>query len=278
MKQKIILAGTLALTLLGSAQASIELNKGTLSYGQNFNSLASSNGSDPAWTNNSSLAGWSLFAGPALNQTVSNLRVSTSSGSDRAHISYGSANAADRALGMQGGSSHRYSANAAASDGENFGAIGVAFVNAGASTLDGFSFSYTGEQWHVSSNANTAHNLRVQYALGAAGSSFQSQTWKNLAGANFVSPVTSGGTSGDGNLAANRVTGLGASVTGLQWQTGQTLWLRWVDTNDRSSDHGLAIDDFSFNASVSAVPEPQSWLLMGLGLLAFAGVQRARRS
>jgi len=28
---------------------------------------------------------------------------------------------------------------------------------------------------------------------------------------------------------------------------------------------------------VSAVPEPQSWLLMGLGLLAFAGVQRARR-
>jgi len=117
----------------------------------------------------------------------------------------------------------------------------------------------------------------VQYALGAAGSSFQSQTWKNLSSANFISPITSGGTIGNGNLAANRVTSLGASVSGLQWQTGQALWLRWVDTNDKDSDHGLAIDDFSFNASVSAVPEPQSWLLMGLGLLAFAGVQRARR-
>lgn len=272
-----ILAFAAAATALSQApaQAAIALNAGSLSYSQDFNGLPSANGSDPLWSNNASLAGWHLYAGPALDQGVSRLRVSTSSGSDRAHISYGSPGEGERALGMQGGSSHRYSPNAGADEGERFGAIAVAFVNAGASTLDGFSFSYTGEQWHVSSNANTAHRLSLQYALGGAGSSWPSLSWLSLAGADFVSPIQSGGGSGQGNLAANQVQGLGATVGGLQWQSGQTLWLRWVDTNDRASDHGLAIDDFRFTASVSAVPEPGSWGLMLAGLAALGW--RARR-
>lgn len=175
---------------------------------------------------------------------------------------------------MQGGSSHRYSP-VEPGVGEAFSVIAVAFVNGGRTTLDGFSSGYTGEQWHVSTNANCAHSLTVKYALGATGSPAHTLCWNGLAGADFHSPTLPGGTPGNGNLAANRITGLGATVSGLQWQMGQTLWLRWVGINDSASDHGLAIDDFSFMASVAAVPEPGTWGLMVAGLAGLGW--RARR-
>jgi hypothetical protein len=34
-------------------------------------------------------------------------------------------------------------------------------------------------------------------------------------------------------------------LAGLDWQAGQTLWLRWIERNDSGNDHALAIDNFS---------------------------------
>lgn len=272
-------AVALACSGAGLAQAAIQLQPGQLSYAQFFDVLPNVNGSDPVWTNNGTMPGWYIFSGPQLDTPVSNLRVSTSSGSDRAHISYGINGASDRAFGSQAGSSHRYS-SVTPGDGEAFGAILVAFTNASGEVMDGFSFSYTGEQWHVSSNANTAHSLTMGWALG--NNPPQSLSWNSFsaaqaapAGVNFVSPTIAGGTTGNGNLAANRTVGLGASVSGLQWLPGETLWLRWVDINDPASDHGLAIDDFSFTASV--VPEPQTALLALGGVLGLGAWLRRRR-
>jgi hypothetical protein len=270
--------------LVSQAHAAIELTSGQLSYQQNFDSLPNQNGSDPAWSNDSTLPGWSIFVGPSLEQSVSQLRVSTSSGSDRAYISYGLNGDSDRALGSQGGSSHRYNDSEAPATGEMFGAMAVSFLNGTQASLSGFSFDYTGEQWHVSSNANTAHSLTVQYALGDVGTAFNQLSWldfsadqQNASGVHFFTPTLSGGTNGNGNLAANRVTGLGASVTGLDWQAGQALWLRWVDINDPASDHGMAIDNFSL--SVTPVPEPETYgmLLAGLGLVGLMQRRRLRR-
>jgi hypothetical protein len=259
---------------LAPAHAAIPLTLDTLSYSQDFDSLPRVNGSDPAWTNNATLPGWSLFAGPNLDSVPSNLRVSTSSGSDRAHISYGIDNATDRALGSQAGSSHRYSP-ASAGDDEIFGAIAVAFANASGVVMDGFSFGYTGEQWHVSSNANVAHVLAMAWAVGAPDAAFNMLPWQgfdalqaNPTGVNFSTPTISGGITGNGNLAANRTVGLGATVQGITWAPGDVLWLRWVDFNDRASDHGMAIDDFFFSASPVPAPAAAWMMLAGLGLLA----------
>jgi hypothetical protein len=269
----LVSAATLAAALT-PAHATVPLTLDALSYSQDFDTLPRVNGSDPAWTNDATLPGWYLFAGRNLDGAVSNLRVSTSSGSDRAHISYGTNNATDRALGSQGGSTHRYSP-ASASDGETFGAIAVAFVNASGVSMDGFSFGYVGEQWHVSSNANVAHSLTMAWAVGAPGAAFNTLPWQsfsalqaNPAGVHFVSPTVSGGVSGNGNLAANRTEGLGATVQDIHWAPGDLLWLRWVDLNDPASDHGLAIDDFFFTASPVPAPAALWTMLAGLGLLA----------
>jgi PEP-CTERM motif len=76
----------------------------------------------------------------------------------------------------------------------------------------------------------------------------------------------------DGN-GAGSVAGLGGTVV-ADWAPGQTLWLRWVDLNDVGNDHGLAIDNFSF--SVTAVPEPEPWMLLMTGLAAVGFVARRR--
>jgi hypothetical protein len=48
----------------------------------------------------------------------------------------------------------------------------------------------------------------------------------------------------DGN-AAGLLADRGGVLAGLDWQAGQTLWLRWIERNDSGNDHALAIDNFS---------------------------------
>ena len=52
----------------------------------------------------------------------------------------------------------------------------------------------------------------------------------------------------NGNDSSGRVP-VSGSLSGLNWQPGQTLWIRWIDNNDSGNDHGLAIDDFSMQGS-----------------------------
>ncbi|NJN31124.1 MAG: PTPA-CTERM sorting domain-containing protein [Synechococcales cyanobacterium RM1_1_8] len=68
----------------------------------------------------------------------------------------------------------------------------------------------------------------------------------------------------NGNAAENRRLHQ-ASLAGLNLTAGNTLLLRWVDSDSSGNDYGLAIDDFSITASstaITAVPTPA--LLPGL--------------
>ncbi len=90
------------------------------------------------------------------------------------------------------------------------------------------------------------------------------------------SPTASGGGIGQGSLAAGRIIGPGASGPGLQRQTGQTLCMRWVDINGPASNHGLAIDDFSFTGSALAVRRCATWVLMPAGMAGLSWPARRR--
>jgi MYXO-CTERM domain-containing protein len=92
----------------------------------------------------------------------------------------------------------------------------------------------------------------------------------------FHTPTDSG-TAGalDGNVAANRVTGIGSVYApSSQIAPDSTFYLRWADADDAGVDHGIAIDDFSL--SISLVPEPSTWLAGALALGAIGFMQRRR--
>jgi hypothetical protein len=51
--------------------------------------------------------------------------------------------------------------------------------------------------------------------------------------------------------------------------------LRWTDVSNPGNDHGLAIDELSFSASV--IPEPASSSLLLVGLAGLTGRRRSLR-
>jgi hypothetical protein len=79
----------------------------------------------------------------------------------------------------------------------------------------------------------------------------------------------------DGNLLANRVSGIAASITGISFQNTQELWIRWADADNTGTDHGIAID----NVSVTAIPEPSTYaLIMGVLTLGFIVARRRQKA
>jgi len=229
-------------------------------YTQNFDSLPT--GATEAavvggWVDDSTLAGW--FS----NQTAL-FRVSIGNSSNGSIYSFGSANSTERALGSVAGGS------GAAGTGTPFNAVTYALVlvNNTGTTLTSFDLGFDGEQWRMGNNA-TAHKIDFSYQTftGTLPAGFVTATgYTDVDSLDFTGPQATATTATalDGNAGANRVANINATVP-LAWADGDFLVLRWVDANDAGNDHGLAIDNVTFNA----IPTPGSIALLGLaGLVA----------
>ncbi len=251
------LTGILGLSAAALGQVSISA-PGQI-YSQNFDTLASTGTTSLTWANNSTLQGWSLFN--SANAAITTYTPGNGSSNTGAFYSFGSSGSSERALGGVG--SNNLS-----------GWIALALSNTSGAALNGFSLSFDGEQWRNGGNA-TAQSMALEYGFG---SSFTGVTW-TAPGSDFdwTSPVaTTSAAAVDGNtagLVANR----GGSISSATWAAGETLWIRWVETNNTGNDHGLAIDNVSVTAG-TAIPEPSTYAMIFGGLtLGLVALRRYRR-
>lgn len=261
---KHILAASIGLLTLGT-QAQVTYTSQGSTYTQNFDTLAAT-GSNQGWINNSTLPGWSLFRQPAPGTAITTYNASTGSSTTGSFYSYGSTGSSDRALGSLAAANAYFGTPA---NGAVAGWIALEIRNGTGSALPEFTLSFNGEQWRNGGNTSP-QTMTLEYGFGSSFAGVGS--WHAPGGAfDWASPVATA-TAGvvDGN-AAGRVTGLGGTIAGLNWASGESLWLRWTERNDLGSDHGLAIDNLSF----TAVPEPSQYMLgVGLSLMVFAGFHR----
>jgi hypothetical protein len=271
-----LLAGAFATVSNGQV-----LLSGGLTYSQDFNSLVSTpEAGSGTWTDGSTpgLTGW--FASRAfVSGTTSAFgpfaypayRVGNGSANNGSIWSFGTIADADRALGSLGSGTPKTNV------------FGIWIKNDTADVVDTLTINYTGEEWR--NGGNTAvQTLAFGYQTSSVGFSSPIDTgiegvngWTAFTALNFNSPTTGAtATALDGNNAANRTVFGPTLLTGVTLNPGDSIFLRWRDIDDSGNDHGLAVDDFSFSATVIA-PEPSTAALLGLISFGVVCWRRARR-
>ncbi|MBK9194468.1 MAG: hypothetical protein IPO17_05635 [Flavobacteriales bacterium] len=121
------------------------------SYGQDFNTLSSANGTTPAWTDNSTLANWYWQMSATQSTTY---RVDNGGNNSGARMDYGTIASSDRAMGSLGSGTPG-----------NF-AWGVQLQNTSGTPITDLRVSFTGEQWRAANT--TAHTATFLYKISAS--------------------------------------------------------------------------------------------------------------
>lgn len=221
-------------------------------YSQSFDTLASS-GTGVAWANDSTLSGWSLFE--STGSAITAYNAGTGSSTTGSFYSFGTTG--ERALGGVGAGTAYFGSPVT---GAVAGHMAVQITNNTGLTIDSFTIGFDGEQWRDSGSAS-AQSMFLEYGFG---NTFAGVSVWNAPGGNFDWASVVNGSAGavDGNVAG-LVAGRGGTIGSLAWGQGDSLWIRWVETNDTGADHGLAIDNVTFSAT-TVIPEPGSFGLVSL--------------
>ena len=243
-----VLTMPLFLASIASAQA--------FTYNQSFDALPTTGAATEitgtgALTNQGALvaisttgAAWQATRLLGSGSTVVKLNVDTGSGNSGAMCSYGATASVNRSLGC-------------IASGTTAPAFGVGLTNTTGSVLGTVTINFKAQQWRSPSNSS-ATSLGVvntlSFAYGLSSSGITSDKFLSAAAmtpdvnGNVVSNPTSGTTAAVGlvELSTNTVT-----LTGLTWNNGDVLYLRWQDVNDAANDAGLAIDDLAIIADIA---------------------------
>jgi hypothetical protein len=231
-------------------------------YSENFDEPKLANpGITGVWTGTTKAAvpGTSGWEGARSGGTGASMNYVLSDGAANSGAIYslGAANSVERALG-------------AIASGSNVANIGVELTNGLPNAITSVAISFTGEFWR--SSTTTQNVLAFAYSVGAPGSA----TYLTDPATTFTTldlvgppPVAANGPL-DGNLPANQVAVNG--VLAVNVPVGQSLYLRWQDTNDVGNDAALGLDNLTLRAVT--IPEPASLALGGIALI---GVMAARR-
>lgn len=246
-----------AMTMLaGMTIASAQISFGGL-WHESFDGLptASSFAALDNWQNNLTLPGWSRrIISDGTPGVETRFRVDDGGATGGSLWSLGAFGSSERALGFTPSSNMPT------------GHIAVELVNSSGAMIDSLAIRYTGEQWRRGVDGDDA--LEFSHQRGTV--DLVSGTWQIDSALTFAALQTTGGPLRlDGNVAENRRL-ISGTLTGLNWQPGESLRLRWTGLDRLGADHTLAIDDLQ----VETVPEPMTLaVLAGLGI----GIIRHRR-
>ncbi len=236
MKTKILILIAILSAQLSFAQTPISVTASTLTYTQDFNTLA-----DTGFANTALPTGWSLIEGgtsAGVNQAYRASDAPTNAGD-----TYSLGTTSERSIGAIG-------SNSLSSK------FGVAFTNNSGVAITSFDVTFKGEQWRSGADTATAQDtLNFQYSLTASGISdtLASTVWNSSPALMFNSPnptAISGAL--DGNMAVNQ-----GNVTGtvtVNIPIGATIYIRWADINMPGNDDCLAIDDLSITFVNGTIP------------------------
>lgn len=266
-----------AFAVLAAASAHAQLSYDTIGsvYTQDFNTLIQtgsgvipgrgpfdvttgnlSSGSLPGWT-------FSNYLGTNEETEWKAQNGSLSGSSGRGVVSFGLTGDSDRALGTL------------ATD-KQIGRFGLTIQNNTGSILDSFSLSYDGEIWRSGGGTPTpvTNNLFFSYAIVSSSPSINGTGFTDVASLTYTMTAFSPfETAVNGNL---NPTFLSDTIGGLTWNPGDYLIVRWSGQDASGQDNGLAVDNITFSAT--AVPEPTTWALLGLGAAGVFALRRLRVS
>ncbi len=252
MKKLLTIIGLAAATLAGT-QAQILMNYNsaiTLNFNNlntNFGGAYNSTGGSSTFTSGTATVTtpYTIYSGstnPALVITAfndfspggvySNTGTYDSANSWRA---LQNASTTDLALGMKNSGTGRFV---------------LRLQNNTSQALDSWSISYNVEQFSRGASAST---ITFDYGLISATGSFITT---GLTGGSAVTATT--GT--DGNLASVLSTGRTATIA-TSIAAGSEIYLRWTYNHASGTSPHLGVDDIV----VSAVPEPKTWVMIGIG-------------
>lgn len=123
--------------------------------------------------------------------------------------------------------------------------VGGCFTNTSLGAINSVEIAFSGEMWRRGASGAQTDRLDFEYAVNAT--NLYSGSYTPADAFDFVTPNTSGGAGArNGNDPAYR-TVFPTATLNVTVAPGESLYIRWVDTNIAGADDGLAIDDFAIS-------------------------------
>jgi hypothetical protein len=219
-----------------------------LTYVQNFDGLPTSSTSvTGTGTINlqaaiSQLAGtgvtWQAARIAGTNTTAVPFSVGNGSGNTGGLYSYAETGSSDRWLGLF-------------ASGTTTPAAGLALVNNSGATITSISINFSAAQWRSPNSGGVVNTTSFAYGFSSnaaiTSTNFLSSAAmiSNPAGDLVSGAATTSAVSGSPVERASKA----FLITDVTWQPGETLYIRWRDSDNTGADAGLAINDLTITGS-----------------------------